>query len=120
MKKIEIDGKIYFYTLKDGAVWIEDSQSKSMITTRLYKSIESTKKQVEVSANTIVSPVTGIIREVRIKKNDNVESGDVLIVVESMKAFFDLTALSSGHIKSIKFSIEEQVKKDEIILYIEP
>lgn len=61
---------------------------------------------------------TGVIVEWRVKKNDRVEKGDVIALVESDKATFEVEAYESGTLLKIVYNAGEEAKVFEPIAYI--
>ena len=61
---------------------------------------------------------TGVIVEWRVKENDRVEKGDVIALVESDKATFEVEAYESGTLLKILYNVGEEAKVLEPIAYI--
>ena len=61
---------------------------------------------------------TGVIVEWRVKENDQVEKGDVIALVESDKATFEVEAYESGTLLKILYNAGEEAKVLEPIAYI--
>ncbi len=68
------------------------------------------------SLTRIRAPMTGGVLEVRVAPGDEVEAGDVLVVIESMKMNNELRAPAGGVVERIGVSVDAQVEEgDEIV-----
>jgi biotin carboxyl carrier protein len=61
----------------------------------------TSKKQAQAGVHTITAPMTGSIVEVMRNVGDQVESGDVALVIESMKMNNELRAPAAGVVESV-------------------
>ncbi len=59
------------------------------------------KKTAQAGVHTITAPMTGSIVEVMRSVGDNVEAGDVALVIESMKMNNELRAPAAGVVESV-------------------
>ena len=105
----------YYVTYHDGEFWIENIQTKQIYIESLYPSVVSDKDIVELSPDSIISPVPGIIREIYFKLNDKVEKDNTIITIESMKTYFELKIGVSGIITKLNATIGDQVNKGELL-----
>jgi pyruvate carboxylase subunit B len=55
------------------------------------------------------SPMAGVVREVRVAADDEVEDGQILIVVEAMKMQNELHARRAGTVKAVYVSVGQRV-----------
>ena len=55
------------------------------------------------------SPMAGVVQEIRVKADDEVEQGQVLIVVEAMKMQNELHARRGGTVKAVYVSAGQRV-----------
>lgn len=55
------------------------------------------------------SPMAGIVQEIRVSADDEVEQGQVLIVVEAMKMQNELHARRGGTVKAVYVSVGQRV-----------
>ena len=55
------------------------------------------------------SPMAGVVREVRVAADDEVEDGQVMIVVEAMKMQNELHARRAGTVKAVYVSVGQRV-----------
>ncbi|MGE4546255.1 MAG: acetyl-CoA carboxylase biotin carboxyl carrier protein subunit [Desulfurella sp.] len=84
------------------------------------ESEESVSFKDESKENNIKSPMPGIIREVKFKEKDNVQKGDTIVVLESMKVLNDLKSSIDGIIQKINVAVGMQVGPLEVLVEIEP
>jgi biotin carboxyl carrier protein len=64
-------------------------------------------------------PITGKITSVEVKVGDEVQEGDVLCLIESMKMENPILAPVSGKITEVKVSAGEMVETGNLIAIIE-
>ena len=76
------------------------------------------KADAPVSGTPVEAPMPGII--IRLEKNvgDQVEEGDVLLILEAMKMENSITAPASGVIKEIRVKEGENVSKGQVLVVI--
>ena len=67
----------------------------------------------------VKSEITGTVWQLKAQPGDKVESGDVLIVIESMKMEIPVEAPCAGIIKEILVSEEDSVDEDQVLATIE-
>ena len=67
---------------------------------------------------TLLSPMSGIISEVRVANGDAVQAGQAVIVVESMKMNNELTAARGGTVSDVQVSPGQRVEKGQTLLQI--
>ncbi len=66
-----------------------------------------------------LAPMTGIIREVRVKEGDQVEKGTVLLVLEAMKMEHQMIARADGVVKHVRVEVGQMVDPDEVLVVVE-
>ncbi len=59
----------------------------------------------------LTSPMAGVIREVLVEPGDEVEAGQVIVVIEAMKMQNDLHARRAGTVKAVYASEGQQVEQ---------
>ncbi len=64
----------------------------------------------------VTAPMTGSIVEVRCQPGDEVEQGQVLLVIESMKMNNELRSPSAGVVESVPVSAGQRVKAAELLV----
>ncbi len=67
----------------------------------------------------VVSPMHGLLLEVRVSTGDDVESGQVLAVLEAMKMHYEILAEVSGTVKQTLVEAGTQVAAEELLIEIE-
>jgi propionyl-CoA carboxylase alpha chain len=67
-----------------------------------------------------MAPMTGIIREVRVKEGDRVEKGTILLILEAMKMEHQMVARDVGVVTQVRVEIGQMVDPDEILVIVEP
>ncbi|MBI2651669.1 biotin/lipoyl-binding protein [Candidatus Woesearchaeota archaeon] len=124
---IKVDGKEYNVKVEeteDGRILVHcngdvyeiqttGSKETSIFNRTKKKSIEETGKCA------VTAPLPGTIYEVRVKPNDIVKEGDLLIKLVAMKMENDIIAPKGGIIKEVNVKKNDNVNKDDILLIIE-
>ena len=73
----------------------------------------------EVSgAWTLTSPMSGQVAEVRVRNGDEVQAGQTLAVVESMKMNNELTAARAGVVSDLQVAAGERVERGRLLLRV--
>jgi acetyl-CoA carboxylase biotin carboxylase subunit len=67
-----------------------------------------------------LAPMTGIVREVRVKEGDAVEKGTVLLVLEAMKMEHQMIARDVGVVTQVRVEVGQMVDPDEVLVVVEP
>ena len=65
------------------------------------------------------SPVAGLVVRMHVKPGQEVELGELLMVLEAMKMETNITARAAGKIRSVDVAAGEAVKLDQILLQFE-
>jgi len=66
----------------------------------------------------VLSPMMGIVREIRVSQGDTVKAGDILVVIEAMKMNNDLKAQRSGRVQRVYVSPGERVEQGRALLLL--
>jgi biotin carboxyl carrier protein len=64
------------------------------------------------------SPMSGVVQDVRVKADDEVEQGQVLVVVEAMKMQNELHARRGGTVKAVYVSVGQRVDQGAPLLVL--
>jgi len=72
-------------------------------------SFSEKRGEEELGAN-LVAPMSGRIADVKVKAGDTVSKGDLMVVLESMKMFQELTAQQPGVVSEVYVKIDQQVE----------
>ena len=67
----------------------------------------------------VKSEITGTVWQVKASPGDKVDSGDVLVVIESMKMEIPVAAESSGVVKQIHVQEGDFVNEGDVLLELE-
>jgi len=77
------------------------------------KNIELTgirKKNKKEKENTLNSPISGRIVNIKTKKGDKVKKGDVLLIIEAMKMEYIIRAPYDGIVKKVNFKEKDLIE----------
>lgn len=61
----------------------------------------------------------GIVAEIRVKKGQEVHTGDVLLLVEAMKMANEVLAPANGRIMDVNVKVGDAVRTDQVLLRLE-
>ena len=67
----------------------------------------------------VLSNMSGLINEIKVKDGDQVESGDVVAIIESMKMLVEVKSEGSGVITKVTCQLEEFVQEGQILFELE-
>lgn len=67
-------------------------------------------------AGEVCAPLPGVIADVKVKAGQNVERGQVLLVLEAMKMENEVTAPAAGTIRSVRVERGDQVAAKQVLL----
>ena len=101
IKAVITEGKQEKFVFVEGNVF----KVKSVELTGRKKTFK--KKKEDGNLN---SPISGKVVEVKVKKDDVVKKGDVLMVIEAMKMEYLIRAPYDGVVKKINFRENEQIE----------
>ena len=66
----------------------------------------------------LLSPMTGLLKEVYVSRGKAVQAGDVLMVIEAMKMNNELRALRSGRVQEVYVSRGQRVEQGSALLLL--
>ena len=101
---IEVNGIKYDVKLEE----IDDNEI-------LEKSAATSSKEVEI----IESPMPGNIIKINVNEGDTVDSGDILMILESMKMENEILASKTGRVVSIEINQGDTVNMGDVLLVLE-
>ena len=67
----------------------------------------------------ILSNMSGLINEIRVKEGETVKSGDVVAIIESMKMLVEVKSEGTGVIKKVTCQSEEFVQEGQLLFELE-
>ena len=122
-----IDGKSFEAHVSEG----EQNLWNILLRGSLYEAdvIDEREKRLTEAAGVVVkgssvfmlrSPMPGLVTKLPISLEDKVETGDVLIILESMKMQNELKSPQAGIISEIRISEGENVDQNQILVVVEP
>lgn len=76
------------------------------------------ESQADAGEWVLTSPMTGIVQEVLVKPGDEVEAGQVVMVIEAMKMQNDLHARRAGTVKAVYASAGQRVEQGAPLLVL--
>ena len=100
---------------KIGRLIIDDT----IYDTRLTKKYLTRKAYSRKDPKQINAFIPGIIRNINVKKGQNVKEGDELLILEAMKMKNVLIAHCNGKIKDIKITTGDMVLKNQTLIEFE-
>lgn len=71
------------------------------------------------SNNALKAPLPGVITEIRVNVGDEVQAGDVVLVLEAMKMANNIEAEKSGKITAVCVQPGQSVMEDDALVVIE-
>ena len=97
---------------KQFSVTVEDEREK-----RLREA--SGEVALSGGAVSVLAPMPGLVIDIPVAEGDDINEGEVLIVLESMKMQNELRAPRSGKISSIQTKLNANVKRKQTLLVLE-
>lgn len=100
------------------------ARSFSVTTPRPRRGGSSDGEAADLDAETedgewvLTSPMAGVVQDIMVEPGDEVEKGQVMIVVEAMKMQNDLHARRAGTVKAVYTSIGERVEQGTKLLVV--
>ena len=73
----------------------------------------------ESQAGSLVAPLPGVVDAVRVAVGDRVSAGDVLMVIESMKMLYPVTAPAAGRVTEIRVAKAAHVEAKTVLAVID-
>jgi biotin carboxyl carrier protein len=92
----------------------------AMYTTTFTKKFETREVYESPNINQIISFMPGSIIDILVKKGQKVEEGEIILILEAMKMYNNITMPFKGKIVKINVKKDEVIPKNHVILEIEP
>ena len=70
-------------------------------------------------ASDIFSPMPGLVLDILVSENEEIEKGQALVILEAMKMENIIKAQGTGKIQAIKISKGDKVEKSQLLISIE-
>ena len=70
-------------------------------------------------AQAVVAPMPGNVIAVRVKEGDEVEAGQVLLVLEAMKMEHQMIASDTGTVKEVRVEVGQMVDPDTVMIVVD-
>jgi|YNPBryulayer2012_1023412.scaffolds.fasta_scaffold10998_2 biotin carboxyl carrier protein len=67
-------------------------------------------------ANSLTSPMNGVVIEIPVKPGDSVREGQVVVVLEAMKMKTNISSSRDGVIADVKVKINDTVESGQVLL----
>lgn len=67
----------------------------------------------------LVSPVPGVVVHVPVSEGDTAETGQPLVVLESMKMETELAAPTYGVVRELRAALDDEVNQDQVLVVFE-
>jgi biotin carboxyl carrier protein len=81
--------------------------------------LASGQSEAQTGRIVVQSPMPGLVIDIPVQEGDQVEEGEVLVILESMKMQNELRALRAGRITRIHAAVNDNVERKETLLTME-
>ena len=75
------------------------------------------KKQAS-SGSGVMAPLPGTILEIKVKVGDEINDGDVVLILEAMKMESEIVSEVSGVVKAINVNIGDSVQENQVLIEV--
>ena len=72
-----------------------------------------------VSANAVIAPLAGSVFKILVNQGDEIEAGQVLLVLEAMKMETEITAPNAGVVTAVHVAVGDSVQGGQALVEIE-
>ena len=73
-----------------------------------------------MSANAVVAPLAGSVFKILVNEGDEIEAGQVLLILEAMKMEHALTAPFDGEVTAVHVAAGASVALDQVLVVVAP
>ena len=118
MKFFKNSSGIKFWIEKvNGKIWVHFKGRNFILPDKKKEQTVDLCKKSNISKEPYLkSPISGRVFSIKVKEGDNVQEGDSLIVIESMKIEHTLRAFRSAKVKSVLVKEGQPVESNEKLL----
>jgi pyruvate carboxylase len=88
--------------------------------TQLTRKFKNRKKWSPPNKNHILSVIPGTILEIKVKENQRIMEGEILLILDAMKMANRIIMPFEGIVKKIHVQVGDTVPKHHIMVEIEP
>ena len=78
------------------------------------------RKAKSANSGSLIAPISGIVISVHVTPGDMVETGQVLVVLESMKMQMEMRSACAGVVEAVNVQPKTQIAKGELLIKINP
>lgn len=78
------------------------------------------RKAKSASNGSLTAPISGIVISVHVVPGEAVETGQVMVVLESMKMQMEMRSACAGVVESVNVQPKTQIAKGELLIKISP
>ena len=120
---LTVDGIVYDVSLGSGMATVEGQEyavkaSGMSIQASAPKKVQAKKKKAAAGAGTVAAMMPGAILKVLVAEGEEVQEGDVVIVLEAMKMENEIHAHKSGVVEKVHVEPGENVENDQPLVEI--
>ena len=72
-----------------------------------------------VSANSVIAPLAGSVFKILVNEGDEIDAGQVLLVLEAMKMETEITAPNAGVVTAVHVTVGDSVQGGQALIEIE-
>ncbi len=120
--KVKVNGRAYEVEIEE----LASVASRSSSAQTNNPSVDSSVSFAPVYSATagirpgeIVSPIPGKVLQVMVEAGQEIQRGDELLIVESMKIENPILATRAGIVKDVKVAVGDQVRPGDLLVVIE-
>ena len=75
-------------------------------------------KRNETKGSGVIAPLPGTVLEIKVKVGDEINDGDVVLILEAMKMESEIVTEVSGIVKSINVNTGDSVQENQLLIEI--
>jgi acetyl-CoA/propionyl-CoA carboxylase, biotin carboxylase, biotin carboxyl carrier protein len=108
--RVEVNGKLFRVRMLD------QPQTLAASPGRRPPKLESRSGKAKTNENAVVSPMHGVVVEIKVKPNDTVEPGTLVAVLEAMKMMNEIRSPRAGTIAAVKVAAGQTVEMGAVLV----